>query len=561
MNTLVMNQLTIEQKMKSKNLIPFIMATLLCLLTQLALATDRNPEKRNRPNIVIILVDDMGFSDIGCYGAEIDTPNLDGLAGNGLRFTQFYNSGRCCPTRASLMTGLHPHQVGIGHMTEPPNQPLGFEGPYQGYLNKQCLTIAQMLKTGGYHTLMTGKWHLGYADSANWPNQRGFDRFYGGITGAFNYFKPGGDRLISEDNVEIETPDDWYATDAFTDKGIEYIREVRKGSDKPFFLYLAYNSPHWPLNAKWDDYQKYRGKYSRGWQAVSDERFARQQQMGLFNADVTQAPLEAPNWDSLDEGQRDRLDSIQAAYAACIDNIDQNIGRLVGYLTETNQLDNTLILFLSDNGACQEGGVLGRGDEEMVRNPPLETVDGVRQGLAWANASNTPFRLFKHFVHEGGACTPLIAHWPAGIPSKRNGTFTRQHAYLPDFMATCIDLAGVEYPLNMPPLVGKSLMPAFKSERKPVHTEPIYWEHEGNAAMRDGDLKLVREYEKAWELYDLSKDRTESNDLVTKEANIAGQMIRQWESWASETGVAFPQRFNMYQFLREKQNRENKNQK
>ena len=516
-----------------------------------------------RPNIIIILVDDMGFSDIGCYGGEIETPNLDGLANNGLRFTQFYNSGRCCPTRASLMTGLHPHQVGIGHMTEPPNQPLDIEGAYQGYLNNECLTIAQVLKSAGYHTLMTGKWHLGFADDANWPLQRGFDRFYGGITGAFNYFKPGGDRIISSGNDPVTTKKGWYATDAFTDVAIEYIRDATESTDgnSPFFLYLAYNSPHWPLNAKWEDYQKYRGKYTTGWQSISNARFKKQQALGLFEEDVIQAPLQAPKWDSLDDAQRDRLDAVQAAYAGCIDNIDQNIGRLVSYLRESQQLDNTLILFLSDNGACQEGGVLGKGDEDMIRNPPLETVDGVRQGLAWANASNTPFRLFKHFVHEGGACTPLIAHWPSGIASKRNGSFNRQYAYLPDFMVTCIEIAGARYPANYPNLVGNSLLPAFASSRKQIHNEPIYWEHEGNAAMRDGDYKLVREYEKPWELYNLAKDRTELNNIADVKRTITDRMIRKWELWATNTDVAFPERFNMYQYLREKQNLEKQSPK
>ena len=512
--------------------------------------------KNERPNIIIILVDDMGFSDIGCYGGEIETPNLDALADNGLRFTQFYNSGRCCPTRASLLTGLQPHQVGIGHMTESPNKPLGFEGPYQGYLNEKCVTIAQVLKSTGYHTLMTGKWHLGYADKNNWPLQRGFDRFYGGISGAFNYFKPGGDRGITEGNTAVPTPEDWYATDAFTDKGIEYIKEATATDDNPFLLYLAYNSPHWPLNAKWADYLKYRGKYTNGWQAIADARFEKQKQIGLFDDTVKSAPLQAPNWGDLSDGERDRLDTVQAAYAGCIDNIDQNIGKLVAYLKKSGELDNTLIFFLSDNGACQEGGILGQGDEKMVKNPPLETVAGVRQGLAWANASNTPFRLFKHFVHEGGACTPMIAHWPAGIPQKRNGGFTRQHAYLPDFMATCIALSGAEYPANIPEPAGKSLVPALVSARKPVHREPIYWEHEGNAAMRDGNLKLVREYEKPWELYDISRDRTELNDLAKIDNVTVESMVNKWESWATDIGVAFPKRFNMYQFLREKQNRE-----
>ena len=274
----------------------------------------------------------------------------------------------------------------------------------------------------------------------------------------------------------------------------------------------------------------------------------------MFDEDVKQAPLQAPDWNKLSESERDRLDAVQAAYAGCIDNIDQNIGRLVTYLESKGQLDNSLIFFLSDNGACQEGGILGQGDEEMVKNPPLETVAGVRQGLAWANASNTPFRLFKHFVHEGGACTPMIAHWPEGIPEKRNGSFNRQHAYLPDFMATCIDLSGAVYPKNLPSLAGSSLVRTLRNPKKATHIEPIFWEHEGNAAMRNGNLKLVREYEKPWELYDLANDRTELLNLAESESNLLNDMVNQWEEWARPTGVAFPKRFNMYQFLREKKN-------
>ena len=236
----------------------------------------------SRPNIIIVLVDDMGYSDIGCYGSEIETPNLDKLAEGGLRFTQFYNSGRCCPTRASLLTGLQPHQAGIGHMTAPPNQPLGITGPYQGYLNDQCVTIAEVLKTAGYHTLMTGKWHLGSDDRSVWPLQRGFDKFYGGLSGAFNYFKPGGDRGLSLDNEPVDPPDDFYATDDFTDVACDYISQVTKQDDAPFFLYLAYNAPHWPLNAKWEDFQKYRGKYKDGWEPLMKQRLAKQKELGLW---------------------------------------------------------------------------------------------------------------------------------------------------------------------------------------------------------------------------------------------------------------------------------------
>ena len=512
-----------------------------------------------RPNIVIILVDDMGFSDIGCYGGEIETPNLDKLAANGLRFTQFYNAGRCCPTRASLLTGLHPHQVGIGHMTAPPNQPLGFEGAYQGYINDNCVTIAQVLQPAGYHTLMTGKWHVGMNRRECWPLQRGFDRFYGGLSGAFNYFKPGGDRDITSDNAPVVTDDDFYTTDAFTDRACEFISDATEKDDRPFFLYLAHNAPHWPLNAKWEDYLKYKGKYRDGWEALMKTRLAKQKRLGLFDANIEPAPHVGPAWDSLSDEQRERLDAVMAAYAGCVDSIDQNIGKLMAHLEKLGKIDNTVIFFLSDNGACQEGGILGQGDEAMIKNPPLETTDGVRCGLAWANASNTPFRLYKHFVHEGGACTPMIAHWPAGIPQNQRGTFVRQFAYLPDFMATCVDLTGSGYPANAPPCEGRPLTPLLQGSSDAIHTEPIYWEHEGNAAMRSGDWKLVREYKKPWELFNIAEDRTEMRDLATSNKAKRDEMVTSWEAWARSKDVAFPERFNMYEFLnkRKKNRKEN----
>ncbi len=527
----------------------------ICLitLTVIAAAVSFAAEQATpRPNIIIVLVDDMGFSDVGCYGGEIDTPAIDRLAAGGLRFTQFYNSGRCCPTRASLMTGLHPHQAGIGHMTEPPNKPLGIEGPYQGFLNDNCVTIAQVLKSAGYHTLMTGKWHLGFSQQECWPLQRGFDRFYGGLSGAFNYFKPGGDRGITDGNDAVATGDDFYATDAFTDVACQYITDVTKEDDQPFFLYLAYNAPHWPLNAKWADFTKYQGKYSGGWEAVMKSRLAKQKTIGLFTDDIVPAPHTGPHWDSLTEKQRDDLDSIMAAYAGCIDAIDQNIGKLIQHLEELGERENTVIFFLSDNGACQEGGMLGKGDAEMVKHPPLETTGGVRLGEAWANACNTPFRLYKHYVHEGGACTPMIASWPAGIPKEHAGSFVRQAAYLPDFMATCLELSRAVYPEAVPPCEGKSILPLLSGSDAAIHDEPIYWEHEGNAAMRWGDWKLVREYKKPWELYKLKADRTEMNDLSTANAAKKKQMIAMWESWATKYEVAFPERFNMYEFLNKK---------
>lgn len=521
-----------------------------CCGTTLAQAADQPP----RPNIVIILVDDMGFSDIGCYGGEIDTPNIDRLAAGGLRFTQFYNCGRCCPTRASLMTGLHPHQVGIGHMTEPPGQPLGIEGPYQGYLNDRGTTIAEVLGAADYHTLMTGKWHLGYHRQECWPLQRGFDRFYGCLSGACNYFKPGGDRGITRNNEPVKTDENFYTTDAFTDVACDFVSDVTQADDHPFFLYLAYNAPHWPLNAKWDEFQKYKGKYTDGWERLMQERLARQKNMGIFPEDITAAPHVGPKWNSLTHQQRDDLDSIMAAYAGCINSIDQNIGKLTRHLEKLGQLENTVIFFLSDNGACQEGGVLGRGSTEMVRNPPLETTAGVRLGLAWANACNTPFRLYKHYVHEGGACTPMIAYWPAGIAN--GGSLVREYAYLPDFMATCLDLTGADYPAAAPPCAGKSILPLLKGSQERIHTKPIYWEHEGNAAVRWNKWKLVREYKKPWELYDMASDRAEMNDLAKTQPDKKNEMAGMWENWATATQVAFPDRFNMYEFLNSKQQRE-----
>ncbi len=535
--------------------------TLIAAVVLSSVATAIAQDSAPRPNIIIILVDDMGYSDVGCYGSEIATPNIDKLAADGLRFTQFYNYGRCCPTRAALMTGLHPHQVGIGHMTEPPERTLGFEGPYQGHLNERCTTLAAELKKTGYTTLMTGKWHLGYHQESDWPMQRGFEKYFGCISGACNYFKPEGKRGINDGNKPIEVGDNFYTTDAFTDKGVEFIKEAKKENpDKPFFLYLAHNAPHWPLNAKPKDYKKYKGKYTAGWEALMRTRLAKQKELGMFPSDVTPAPHVGPKWDSLSDKKREQLDEIMAAYAGCIDAIDQSIGRLVGSLAEMKELDNTAIFFLSDNGACQEGGVLGQGSEKWIYDPPAGTA-GIRQGLAWANASNTPFRLYKHFVHEGGAATPLIAHWPKGIPEGMRGKFVRQHAYLPDFMPTVLELAGGTYPTNIPATAGKSFAPLLAGKNGPVHTDPIYWEHEGNAAMRWGNWKLVREYQKPWELFDIAKDRTEMNNLASSDKAQRDKMITMWEAWAKDKEVAYPKRFNMYQYLNQLKKKEQQKRK
>jgi arylsulfatase len=428
-------------------------------------------------------------------------------------------------------------------MTIPPSPPPGTDHPYQGYLNDRCVTIAEALRDADYATLMTGKWHLSGGRTEAWPLQRGFDRYYGCISGAFNYFEPGPNAGMKLGNEPAAAPSDFYATDAFTDRAIEFLDE--SGDDEPFFLYLAYNAPHWPLNPKEKDFEKYLGRYSDGWAGLQAGRLAKQKELGLFDGDFDPAPLVGPEWESLSPKQRADLDARMAAYAGCMAAVDDNVGKLVAHLEQAGELENTLILFLSDNGACQEGGRLGSGSEESIRNPPLRTNSGPRLGLAWANACNTPFRLYKHYVHEGGNCTPMIAHWPAAVAEDRRGAFVRELAYLPDVMATAIDLAAADYPAEAPPLAGASLLPLLKGAAGPVHHGPLCWEHEGNAALRDGEWKLVREYGKPWELYDLGKDRTEMHDLAAAQPDRVAALTARWEAWATETGVAFPKRFTM----------------
>jgi arylsulfatase len=456
------------------------------------------------------------------------------------------------------MTGLHPHQVGIGHMTEGPElaSPLRDE-PYQGYLNDRCVTIAQVLQKAGYHTLMTGKWHLGLHRKECWPLQRGFDRYFGILSGGSDYFRPTAPRGLTSMNRPAAAPPDFYTTDAFTDHACRFIEEAITDEDRPFFLYLAYNAPHWPLEAKRQDLAKYEGTYSVGWHEISRRRLQRQRAMGLIDPRWTPAPHEGPRWASLSEDKKRLLDLRMAAYAACIDAIDQNVGKLVGKLEELEKLENTVIFFLSDNGACQEGGILGAGSEEQIRDHTTTTgTHGPRCGRAWANVSSTPFRLYKHFVHEGGMATPLIVHWPRGIARKRHGSFVEAHGYLPDFMPTCLELAEARYPTHregrpMPPMVGRSLVPLVRGSNEPVHSEPVFWEHEGNRALRDGKWKLVWARKGPWELFDLDQDRTEMNDLFSAMPRRAADMKRRWESWARGTGVQFQTSFSYYRMIRD----------
>lgn len=482
------------------------------------------------------MADDMGYSDIGCYGGEIQTPNLDRLAANGLRFTQFYNAGRCCPTRASLLTGLYAHQTGIGHMTSENEQlrfDLGYPG-YRGYLNRSCVTIAEALKPAGYRTLMTGKWHVGTFDGM-WPVDRGFDDFYGIIRGASNFFRPAPRKLLVHNRERIVPGEDYYTTDAFTEHAIRFVREAERNDGQPFFLYLAYTAPHWPLHAWPEDVQKYRGKYRSGWDTVRAQRLERMTSMGIISREWTMSIRDAIPWDTLSAAKKDEMDLRMAIYAAQVDRMDQNIGKLIDALDELGELDDTLVFFLSDNGGCAEGGMLGRGPIEI-----LTTRNGYSQsyGQAWANASNTPFRKYKHWVHEGGIATPLVVHWPSGLSGK--GELRSEPMHLIDLMATALDVAGARYPdtyggNQITPLEGVSMVPAFLG--RPTGREAIYWEHEGNRAVRRGKWKLVAENRGPWELYDMEADRTETEDLMPVNPETGRRMIEMYTDWASERNV------------------------
>jgi arylsulfatase len=499
----------------------------------------------DRPNIIVMLADDMGFSDIGCYGSEIRTPHIDGMAASGIRFTHFHNTARCCPTRASLLTGLYPHQTGVGHMVDNPKP---FPG-YTGDLNRRCVTIAEVLRTAGYETLMAGKWHVTPVSESkhNWPLQRGFDQYYGIIQGASSYFDPAS-LTRNNDPIRAEQPG-YYITDAIGSAAAGYV-EAAARKTAPFFLYVAFTSPHWPLQAFQEDIDRQRGRYKQGWDALREERRRRMIEMGLIDRrwGLTPRDPQAPGWK--DAPNKEWLERRMEVYAAQIERMDSNVGRILEALRKSGQEDNTLVLFLADNGGCaEELGPNARG-----RSYPEKTHDGLpvrignlpevmpgpentyqSYGLPWANASNTPFRLYKHWVHEGGIATPLVARWPRGI--RRRGAIDHQPGHLVDLMATCVDLAGARYPeayrgTPIQPLEGRSLRPAFEG-RRIERTDAIYWEHEGNRAMCDGRWKLVSRFPDRWELYDLEADRSELNDLAARDPARVERMVAQYERWAS----------------------------
>lgn len=513
-----------------------------------------------QPNIVLIMADDMGYSDIACYGGEIRTPSLDRLAANGVRFTHFHNAARCCPTRASLLTGLYPHQAGVGDMM----RDHGLDG-YRGDLNKSCVTIAEVLRAAGYAAYACGKWHVtrfleNDGPKHNWPLQRGFDRYFGTITGAGSFFEP---TTLTLDNDYIDVPSGkFYYTDGISDHAVKFIKEHHQDQpEKPFFLYVAYTSPHWPLHALEEDIARYEGRFDIGWDALRKQRYERMIAMGIIDSKwkLTDRDSRVPPW--VEAENKDWQVRRMEVYAAQVDRMDQGIGRIIAALEKQGLLDNTLIFFLSDNGGCHEeiddtwmdwilhghehvsrettldGKPIQIGNDPNVMPGPYDTYQSY--GFPWANVSNTPFRLYKHWVHSGGVATPLIIHWPAGIKDK--GELRRQPGHLIDIMATCVEISGAAYPStyrghSITSMEGKSLVPALAD--KFLDREAIYFEHEQNRAVISGQWKLVAKGKAGpWELYDMEADRTETSDLAAHYPEKVQELAKMWEAWAERAKV------------------------
>lgn len=520
----------------------------------------------SRPNIILILADDMGFSDIGCFGSEISTPNLDRLAARGMRLTEYYNNPRCCPSRASIMTGLYPHQVGMGNMVADHKR---YPFPqYDGMLSNATITIPEALKTAGYNTAMVGKWHLAPETEEGrhaWPLQRGFDKFWGMISGASVYFES--PHLFDGNTPLPPPPKEQYLTDLWAEHAAGYVTELAHDQGKPFFLYAAFNAPHWPIQAPEDAIAKYATRYRDGWDTLREQRHKKQIAEGIVDPKWPLTPRDprVPAWD--DAQDKDWEMRRMAVYAAMIDRLDQGIGRIVDALEKAGVMDNTLIVFMSDNGGNAEE--LGRGQRSIpvTDSPegPLHFFDASRHipcesgmtcagnrpevtpgdsdtfqsiGIPWGNCANTPFRLYKHYAQEGGISSPFIACWPKTIKPRGRPVVAVGHET--DLMPTFLEAAGVAYPDSvaagpLQPLAGQSLMPLFLGKART--RKPIYWEHEGNKAVRDGKWKLVSRFPDAWELYDMEADRTERNDLSQAQPERAKAMAAMYNDWAHRIGV------------------------
>ena len=512
-----------------------------------------------KPNVIFILADDLGYSDIGCFGAEINTPNLDSLGNNGLMMTQMYNSARCCPSRASLLTGLTPHQAGVGHMVDN----LGTHN-YQGYLSDNCVTIAECLKSTGYQTFMAGKWHVGGGENMmnpeNYnlgkkgfptPKERGFDKFFGTLSGAGNFYNP--PTLMLENKfIKVES-NDFHYTDEISKHAVKMIDE--KNELNPFFMYVAFTAPHWPLHAWEEDISKYEGKYRKGWSELRMNRYEEMRGNVLDQKwKLTKEDPATPNWN--DVPYKDWEDLKMATYSAQIEQMDRGIGTIIDKLKEIGEFENTVIMFAADNGGCAEfmaedsnnpepskfntpgpnGEKIKFGNIPNLRPGPVDTF--MSYDLPWANVSNTPFRLFKRWVHEGGISTPFIIHWPEKISPHNIINTPVQFA---DISPTIIDICGSKYPNtfngnDITPIEGESFARLFDGSEF-SKDKPLCWEHEGNRAVRIGEWKLVSEFPGPWELYNINEDRSETNNLIDKEKNIAKKLEKEYSEWAKRCGV------------------------
>ncbi len=498
-----------------------------------------------RPNVLLILADDLGFSDLGSYGSEIATPHLDALARGGLRFTRFHTMARCCPSRASLLTGQYPHRIGLGHMVRDLGQP-----GYRGTLAPDARTIAQVLQPAGYRSFISGKWHLGTPD----PTRHGFEEFYGTLVSAQTFFDPGHFlRLPAGRTPRVYSKNEFYGTDALTDHALDFLATARQTPDRPWFLYLAYHAPHFPLQAKPEDIARYARTYDVGWDRIRTTRLERMKALGIVPADTPLPPRSAytnwgetahadnPAWDTLPADRRADLARRMAIFAAMVTCMDRNIGRVVDSLRAAGELDNTVILFLSDNGACAEWdphGFDGKSgpDNLLHRGSDLERMGGPGTyhsvGSGWANASNTPWRQYKHYTSEGGLRSPGILHWPRG--TRRAGELETQPVHIIDVLPTLMAAAGVKDAGPLAP-AGTSLVPLLAGGTLPAR--PLFFEHEGNRAVLDQRWKLSAEKNAPWSLYDLETDRTELRDVARENPDIVRRLTSVWQTWAAENHV------------------------
>lgn len=509
-----------------------------------ALAAAAALSAAERPNIILILADDLGFSDIGSYGGEIPTPHLDSLAANGLRFSQFYNTSRCCPSRATLMTGLYPHQAQVGDMVDEYAAKVRamLKSPaYSDRLNPHTPTIGEALRVAGYRTGMSGKWHLGYRPS-EWPAARGFDRSFAVIEGAMNYYGHGilhtgkidNPPMALDDKPFVPPREGFFSTDAFTDFAVNFVEESA-GTKKPFFLYLAYNAPHWPLQARPETIAHYRGTYKKiGWDRLREQRHERLKRAGLVDPRWPLAPRPANvrAWSDAAPARQDEWDEEMSVYAAQIEEMDRGIGRVLEALRKGGRDKNTVVLFMSDNGGAAEN------PNRSLPGAKLGTRESYRgYGVGGAHVSSSPFRKTKRYSHEGGITTPLIVHWPAVLRSALRGGVVHDVAHFIDILPTCLELAGASLPasnLGGPsiPLEGVSLAPTLLGG-KIARSAPLFFEHEGMRAVRDGQWKLVASHGDPWELYDMAADRTETNNLAAAKPEIVRSLVAKYEAWAA----------------------------